>query len=60
MAVNIHGQGCVICTWRPARKRVPFAIGIAKGYATIGAIGFEGRRDYGTIGTVCNTAASSR
>ena len=22
-----------------------------------GAIGFEGRRDYGTIGTVCNTAA---
>ena len=25
--------------------------------ATIGAIGFEGRRDYGAIGTVCNLSA---
>ncbi len=32
-------------------------IGIAKGYATIGAIGFEGRWDYGAIGTVTNLAA---
>jgi class 3 adenylate cyclase len=32
-------------------------IGIAQGYATIGAIGFEGRRDYGAIGTVTNLAA---
>src|SRR5437870_5334566 len=29
----------------------------AQGYATIGAIGFEGRRDYGAIGTVSNLAA---
>ena len=36
----------------------PFAgIGIARGYATIGAIGFEGRMDYGAIGTVTNLAA---
>ena len=32
-------------------------IGIAKGYATIGAIGFEGRLDYGAVGTVTNMAA---
>jgi len=33
------------------------SIGIAQGYATIGAIGFEGRLDYGAIGTVTNLAA---
>ena len=32
-------------------------IGIAHGYATIGAIGFEDRVDYGAIGTVTNLAA---
>ena len=32
-------------------------IGIAQGYATIGAIGFEGRWDYSAIGTVTNLAA---
>ena len=32
-------------------------MGIAHGYATIGAIGFEGRWDYGAIGTVTNLAA---
>src|SRR5262249_33751124 len=32
-------------------------VGIAEGYATIGAIGFEGRWDYGAIGTVTNLAA---
>ena len=31
--------------------------GITAGYATIGAIGFEGRRDYAAIGTVPNLAA---
>ena len=32
-------------------------IGIAQGYATIGAIGFEGRWDYSAIGTVTNLAS---
>ena len=32
-------------------------IGVAQGYATIGAIGYEGRRDYGVIGNVTNLAA---
>jgi class 3 adenylate cyclase len=31
--------------------------GIAQGFATIGAVGFEGRWDYGAIGTVTNLAA---
>jgi class 3 adenylate cyclase len=30
---------------------------IAQGFATIGAIGFEGRRDYSAIGTVSNLAS---
>jgi class 3 adenylate cyclase len=32
-------------------------VGISQGYATIGAIGFEGRWDYGAIGTVTNLSA---
>ena len=37
-----------------------FAIGIARGDATLGRIGFEGRFDYGAIGTVSNLAARLR
>jgi class 3 adenylate cyclase len=32
-------------------------IGIAHGFATLGTIGFEGRRDYAAIGTVSNVAS---
>lgn len=32
-------------------------IGIAEGFATVGAIGFDGRIDYAAIGTVTNLAA---
>jgi class 3 adenylate cyclase len=32
-------------------------VGIAQGYATLGAIGFEGRWDYAAIGNVTNLAA---
>src|SRR6266581_420616 len=38
-------------------KELDVGVGIAQGYATIGAIGFEGRWDYGAIGTVTNLAA---
>jgi adenylate cyclase len=31
--------------------------GIAHGFATLGTIGFEGRRDYAAIGTVSNVAS---
>ena len=43
--------------WRKRRFELDFGVGIAQGYATIGAIGFEGRWDYGAIGTVTNLAA---
>ena len=44
-------------TWRKLGYELDFGIGIAQGYATIGAIGFEGRWDYGAIGTVTNLAS---
>src|SRR4051812_16330819 len=43
--------------WRKRGHALELGIGIAQGYATIGAIGFEGRWDYGAIGTVTNLAA---
>jgi class 3 adenylate cyclase/CheY-like chemotaxis protein len=43
--------------WRKRGFDLEFGAGIAQGYATIGAIGFEGRWDYGAIGTVTNLAA---
>jgi adenylate cyclase len=43
--------------WRKRGWELDFGVGIAQGYATIGAIGFEGRWDYGAIGTVTNLAA---
>jgi class 3 adenylate cyclase len=43
--------------WRKRGFDLDFGVGIAQGYATIGAIGFEGRLDYGAIGTVTNLAS---
>ena len=43
--------------WRKRGYDLSLGIGIAQGYATIGAIGFEGRLDYGAVGTVTNLAA---
>ena len=47
----------LIVKWRKRGYNLDFGVGIAQGYATIGAIGFEGRWDYGAIGTVTNLAA---
>jgi len=44
-------------SWRKRGFDLDFGIVIAQGYATIGAIGFEGRLDYGAIGTVTNLAS---
>jgi class 3 adenylate cyclase len=44
-------------SWRRRNFDLGIGIGIAQGYATIGAIGFEGHWDYGVIGTVTNLAA---
>ena len=43
--------------WVERGNNLSMGIGIAQGIATIGAIGFEGRRDYAAIGNVTNLAA---
>jgi class 3 adenylate cyclase/CheY-like chemotaxis protein len=43
--------------WRKRGHDLGFGVGIAFGYATLGRIGFEGRFDYGAIGSVVNLAA---
>lgn len=43
--------------WMKRGHDLSVGLGMATGYATIGAIGFEGRWDYGVIGSVTNLAA---
>jgi class 3 adenylate cyclase len=43
--------------WGQLGYDLGLGVGIAQGYATIGAIGFEGRWDYAAIGTVTNLAS---
>jgi class 3 adenylate cyclase len=43
--------------WKKRGYDLNMGIGIAQGFATLGAIGFEGRQDYGAIGNVTNLAA---
>jgi adenylate cyclase len=44
-------------TWTRQGFELSLGIGMAQGFATLGAIGFEGRVDYGALGTVTNLAA---
>ena len=58
MAVEMRARVAEIATrWRRLGYDLDFGVGIAQGYATLGAIGFEGRWDYGAIGSVTNLAA---
>ena len=58
MAVAMRRRLCELSTkWRRERHELGFGVGIACGYATLGAIGFEGRSEYSAIGTVVNVAA---
>jgi class 3 adenylate cyclase len=43
--------------WRRLGHELGFGVGIAHGFATLGTIGFEGRFDYASIGTVSNLAS---
>jgi class 3 adenylate cyclase/CheY-like chemotaxis protein len=43
--------------WLDNGYDLALGIGIARGYATLGAFGFEGRWDYSAIGSVVNLAA---
>jgi len=42
--------------WRERGQTVGLSVGMALGYATLGAIGFPGRWDYGVIGRVADLA----
>jgi class 3 adenylate cyclase len=58
MAVAMRGRLSELSSkWRRERHELGFGVGIAYGYATLGAIGFEGRSEYTAIGTVVNLAA---
>ena len=43
--------------WRPLGYDLGLGVGLALGYADIGMIGFDGRRDYSALGTVVNLAS---
>jgi adenylate cyclase len=51
-AIEEHSQ-----QWRKRDYLLGFGIGIARGHATIGRIGFDQRWDYAVIGSVANHAA---
>ena len=58
MAVAMRDRAAELAVrWHRSGYELDLGIGVAKGFATIGAIGFEGRWDYGAIGTVTNLAA---
>jgi class 3 adenylate cyclase len=43
--------------WRRRGHELDFSAGITLGYATLGRIGFDGRYDYGAVGSVMNLAS---
>jgi len=47
----------IAAKWAKRGYTLALGVGIAQGYATCGAIGFEGRWDYAAIGGVTNLAA---
>jgi adenylate cyclase len=58
MAVEMRDQVTQLALkWRKHGHELGFGVGIAHGYATLGRIGFEGRFDYGAVGSVVNLAA---
>jgi adenylate cyclase len=44
-------------SWRRRGHQLDFTVGIALGYATIGTIGYEGRFEYGAVGSALNLAS---
>ena len=58
MAVAMQQRVAILAQgWQKVGYGLDLGIGIAQGYATLGAIGFDGRWDYGAIGSVTNLAA---
>ena len=58
MAIGMQRRFALLARdWKKRGYPLSMGIGVAQGFATIGAIGYEGRRDYGVIGNVTNMAA---
>lgn len=58
MAVDMRGAMTELRSkWRRRGHELDFSVGIAVGYATLGRIGFDGRYDYGAVGSVMNLAS---
>ena len=58
MAILMQQRFAVLAhSWLARGYALGLGIGLAQGYATLGAIGCEGRREYSATGTVCNLAA---
>jgi class 3 adenylate cyclase/CheY-like chemotaxis protein len=58
MAVEMRdAMTALTSAWRRRGHELDFSVGVALGYATIGRIGFEGRYDYGAVGSVLNLAS---
>src|SRR5262249_38877413 len=58
MAVEMReAMSALTAAWQKRGHALDFSLGVALGYATIGRIGFEGRYDYGAVGTVLNLAS---
>jgi len=58
MALEMQQKFAVLgAAWSKRGFDLNLGIGVAQGYATLGAIGFEGRWDYACIGSVTNLAA---
>jgi adenylate cyclase len=58
MAVEMRARFDALRTqWQQTGYELDLGIGIARGYATLGAFGYEGRFDYTAVGRVVNLAA---
>lgn len=58
MAIAMRDRSADLRTkWTARAINLGVGIGIATGYASLGVIGFEGRKDYAAIGPVTNLAA---
>jgi adenylate cyclase len=58
MAAEMQGSVQFLMNgWRARGHTIGFGVGLAKGPATVGRIGYEGRSDYTAIGSVVNLAS---
>jgi len=58
MALEMQGRFAPLrARWQKQGHELDLGIGIARGFATLGAFGYEGRIDYTAIGGVVNLAA---